>query len=91
MLDPHTSMPLAAVLVLTVVVLVTVLGWLAAVFLAGRQPRAGSRRPGREERGDLRGGDMPARARAHPAGRAAGRRAAGPRYWRGRLGRRGAR
>ena len=66
MLDPHTSMSLAAVLVLTVVVLVLVVGWLAVVFLAGRQPRAGSPRPGREDPADLRGGDVPARARAHP-------------------------
>jgi hypothetical protein len=74
MLDPHTSMSLAAVLVLTVVVMVLVVGWLAAVFLAGRQPRAGSPRPGREDPADLRGGDVPARARAHPP---AGRPAAG--------------
>ena len=54
MLDPHTSMSLTAVLVLTVVVLVTVLGWLAAVFLAGHQPRGGSARPGREDPADRR-------------------------------------
>ena len=35
MLDPHTSMSLTAVLVLTAVVLVTVLGWLWIVFRAG--------------------------------------------------------
>ena len=78
--DPHTSMSLAAVLVLTVVVLVTVLGWLAAVFLAGRQPRGGSPRPGREEPAGARRpeavnhtGDVSARARAHPsAGQSAG-------------------
>ena len=80
MLDPHTSMSLAAVLVLTVVVLVLVVGWLAAVFLAGRQPRGGSARPGREYPADARrpeaashSGDVPARARAHPpAGHPAG-------------------
>jgi hypothetical protein len=38
MTDPHTSMSLAAILVLTVVVMVTVVGWLAAVFRAGHQP-----------------------------------------------------
>jgi hypothetical protein len=74
MLDPNTSMSLAEVLVLTAVVLVTVLGWLAAVFLAGRQPRAGSPRPGREDPADLRGGDVAAQARAHPL---AGQPAAG--------------
>jgi hypothetical protein len=31
-------MSLAAILVLTVVVMVLVVGWLAAVFLAGHQP-----------------------------------------------------
>jgi hypothetical protein len=80
MLDPHTSMSLTAVLVLTVVVLVTVLGWLAAVFLAGHQPRGGSARPGREEPASARrpeaashSGDVPARACAHPsAGQPAG-------------------
>jgi hypothetical protein len=38
MTDPHTSMSLTAVLVLAAVVMVTVVGWLIAVFLAGRQP-----------------------------------------------------
>ena len=47
MLDPHTSMSLTAVLVLTAVVLVTVLGWLWIVFhagseSAGRQARSGA-------------------------------------------------
>jgi hypothetical protein len=80
MLDPHTSMSLASVLVLTVVVLVLVAGWLAAVFLAGRQPRGGGARPGREDPAGARRpeaashrGDVPARARAHPpAGQQAG-------------------
>lgn len=37
MVHPHTSMSLGAVLVLTVVVLVTVGGWLWVVFRAGNQ------------------------------------------------------
>ena len=49
MTDPHTSMSLAATLVLTVVVLVLIVGWLAVVFLAGREPGAGSARPGSED------------------------------------------
>jgi len=48
MTDPHASMSLAATLVLTVVVMVLVVGWLAAVFLAGREPGVGSARPGSE-------------------------------------------
>jgi hypothetical protein len=55
MLDPHTSMSLAAILVLTVVVLVLVVGWLAVVFLAGRQP-GGSARPESED--PARGADQ---------------------------------
>jgi hypothetical protein len=49
MVDPHTSMSLTAVLVLTVVVLVTVGGWLWVVFRAGSQarPAAGPPRRGR--------------------------------------------
>ena len=46
MIDPHTSMSLTAVIVLTVVVLVTVGGWLWVVFRAGSQP---------ERRADRRG------------------------------------
>ena len=38
MTDPHTSMSLAAILVLTVVVMVLVVGWLVAVFRAGHRP-----------------------------------------------------
>jgi hypothetical protein len=64
-------MSLAGVLVLTVVVLVLLVGWLAAVFLAARQP--GGARPGNED--PARGrqpeavthrGDMPAGTRVHP-------------------------
>lgn len=80
MLDPHTSMSLAAILVLTAVVLVLVVGWLAAVFLAGSQPRGGSARPDRQHPAGVRppeavshGGDVPAWARARPqAGQPAG-------------------
>jgi len=49
MTDPHTSMSLAATLVLTVVVMVLVVGWLAAVFLAGHQPAGGRARPDSED------------------------------------------
>src|ERR1019366_4226378 len=71
MTDPGSSMSLAGVLVLTVVVLVLLVGWLAAVFLAARQP--GGARPGNED--PARGrqpeavthrGDMPAGTRVHP-------------------------
>jgi hypothetical protein len=48
MTDPHTSMSLAATLVLTVVVMVLIVGWLAVVFLAGREPGTGSARLGSE-------------------------------------------
>ena len=48
MTDPHTSMSLAATLVLTVVVMVSLVGWLAVVFLAGREP-GGSDSPGSED------------------------------------------
>jgi hypothetical protein len=46
MTDPHTTMSLTAVLVLTAVVMVTVVGWLVVVFLAGHQPAGGRARPG---------------------------------------------
>jgi hypothetical protein len=76
MTDPHTSMSLAAILILTVVVLVSVAGWLVAVFLAARQPGGGSAGPGSEGSARARrpdavthGGDVPARARAHPPAR----------------------
>jgi hypothetical protein len=76
MTDPHTSMSLAAILVMTVVVLVLVGGWLAAVFLAGRQPGARSAQPGSEGSARARrpetgthGGDVPAPARARPPAR----------------------
>jgi hypothetical protein len=42
-------MSLAAILVLTVVVMVLLVGWLAAVFLAARDPGAGGARPGSED------------------------------------------
>ena len=49
MTDPHTSMSLAAILILTVVVMVLVVGWLAAVFLAGHQRAGGRARPDSED------------------------------------------
>jgi hypothetical protein len=74
MTDPHTSMSLAAILVLTVVVMVLVVGWLVAVFLAGRQPaggraRAGSGDPARARRPEAvrRRGEMPAGAHVVPS------------------------
>jgi hypothetical protein len=73
MTDPHTSMSLAAILVLTVVVLVLLVGWLAVVFLAAREPGGGSARPGsgdparaRRPEAVPRRGDMPAGAHAAP-------------------------
>jgi hypothetical protein len=65
MTDPHTSMSLAAILVLTVVVMVLLVGWLAVVFLAAREPGAGGARPG---------GEDPAR----PAGRVPAGQPGGP-------------
>src|SRR5690349_10553431 len=76
MTDPHTSMSLAAVLVLTAVVMVLVVGWLAAVFLAGHQPAGGRARPGSEDPGRARRpeavtrrGEMPASAHVVPSDR----------------------
>jgi hypothetical protein len=66
-------MSLAAILVLTVVVMVTVVGWLIAVFLAGHQPAGGRARPGsgdparaRQPEAVTRRREMPARAHAAP-------------------------
>ncbi|HEY5018019.1 MAG TPA: hypothetical protein VII59_14720 [Streptosporangiaceae bacterium] len=69
MTDPHTSMSLAAILIMIVVVLVTVAVMLAAVFLAAREPGPGLRpgsggpaaAPWPEAVGG--GGEMPAGAR----------------------------
>ena len=71
MTDPHTSMSLTAVLVLTVVVMVTLVGWLVVVFWAGHQPAGGRARPGSEDparrpEAVRRRGDMPAGAHAAP-------------------------
>ena len=72
MTDPHTSMSLAAILVLTAVALVSVAGWLAAVFRAGREPAgarpAGERRfrPRRRPAAVTRYGNMPVGAPADP-------------------------
>jgi hypothetical protein len=73
MTDPHTSMSLAAILVLTVVVMVLLVGWLAVVFLAAREPGAGGARPGSEDPARARrpeacrsGRDMPVGAHAAP-------------------------
>jgi hypothetical protein len=62
MTDPGSSMSLAAVLVLTVVVLVRLGGWLGAVFYAGREPRGDGRRGG----GHLGGADQPQASPAEP-------------------------
>jgi hypothetical protein len=90
MTDPHTSMSLAATLVLTVVALVLLVGWLAAVLLAAREPGRGSARPGSEDparagraEAVTRRGEMPAGAHAAPpdgqpaAGGGTGKPAAG--------------
>jgi len=72
MTDPHTSMSLTAILVMTVVVLVLMVGWLAAVFLAAREPgggaRSGSGGPARARRPEAvtRRGEVLAGARAVP-------------------------
>ena len=73
MVDPHTSMSLTAVLVLTVVVLVTVAGWLAIVFRVGSGP---ARRPapgGAGDGGHAAGPEAGARSQAEPAAHGAGR------------------
>ena len=43
MSDPHSSMSLTAVLVLTVVVLVLMGGWLGAIFFVARETGGGAR------------------------------------------------
>jgi hypothetical protein len=72
MTDPHTSMSLAAILVLTAVSLVSVAGWLVAVFRAGHEP-AGRARTGSEHPPAVRRpaavtphGNLSARAHADP-------------------------
>lgn len=71
MLDPHTSMSWTAVLVLTVVVMVLVVGWLAVVFRAGhepaRKPRPGGERAGRDAEPGIGSHSQPA-PDAHGAG-----------------------
>jgi hypothetical protein len=67
MTDPHTTMSLAAILVLTVVVLVSIVGWLAVVFLAGRQPGGGAR-PGDEGPARARRPETVTRRAEMPAG-----------------------
>lgn len=51
MSDPHSSMSLTAVLVLTVVVIVLLVGWLAVVFRADSQPARRPARRGAEDAG----------------------------------------
>jgi hypothetical protein len=66
-------MSLAAILVMTVVVLVLLVGWLAVVFLAAREPgggaRPGSGGPARTRRPEAvtRLAEMPAGARVVPS------------------------
>jgi len=75
MLDPHTSMSLTAVLVLTAVVLLTVLGWLWVVFRSGSQP-AGRRTPsGTGDGGHAADPGAAPRGQAEPAAHGAGNRA----------------
>jgi hypothetical protein len=73
MTDPGSSMSPVAILVLTVVVLSLLVGWLAVVFRAARQPGGGSPRPGsgdparaRQPEAVTHHGDMAAGARVHP-------------------------
>jgi hypothetical protein len=51
MSDPGSSMSLTAVLALAVVVIVLLVGWLAVVFRADRQPAGRPARPGAEDAG----------------------------------------
>jgi hypothetical protein len=51
MTDPPSSMSLTAVLLLTLVVLVTMALWLGTVFFVGREPRSGGTRPGEVDPG----------------------------------------
>ncbi len=78
MTDPHTSMSLAAILVLTVVVMVTVVGWLIAVFRAGHQPAARRARPGSEDPARAAEPDAVPSRGGVPAGPGARRPAGGP-------------
>jgi hypothetical protein len=68
-------MSLTAIIVLTVVVLVTMAGWLGVVFFMAREPRGGNARPGGEEPGHAsqpeagrHPGDVPAAAPARAPG-----------------------
>jgi hypothetical protein len=74
MLDPHTSMSLTAVLVLTAVVLVTVLGWLWVVFRAGSQPAGRQAARGAGDGGHAADPDAGPRSQAEPAAHGAGNR-----------------
>jgi hypothetical protein len=78
MTDPHTSMSLAAILVLTVVVMVLLVGWLAVVFLAAREPGAGGARPGGEDPARAAEPDAVPSRGGVPAGPGARRPAGGP-------------
>ena len=74
MSDPHSSMSLTAVLVLTVVVIVLLVGWLAVVFRADSQP---ARRPARRDAEDVGHAADPeagSRSKAEPAAHGAGNR-----------------
>jgi hypothetical protein len=75
MLDPHTTMSLTAVLVLTAVVLVTVLGWLWVVFRAGSQPGGRQARRAAGEGGPAADPGAGPRGQAEPAAHGAGNRA----------------
>ena len=73
MSDPHSSMSLTAVLVLTVVTLVLMGGWLGAIFFAARENSGGARLaekdPGHagQPEADTRPEDVPAGRPARPA------------------------
>jgi hypothetical protein len=72
MVDPHTSMSLTAVLVLTVVVLVTVGGWLWVVFRVGSRPAHRPEPGGAGGTGPAAGPVAETRGQAEPATRGAG-------------------
>jgi hypothetical protein len=74
MSDPHSSMSLTAVLVLTVVTLVLMGGWLGAIFFAARENGGGGARLAEKDPGhagqpeaDTRPEDVPAGRPARPA------------------------
>ena len=67
MSDPGSSMSLTAVLALAVVVIVLLVGWLAVVFRADRQPTGRPARPGEEDAEHVAGPRVEPHKQAKPA------------------------